>query len=125
MRCRSPWDMTDAMPQPSIAWHMARRFWFLRRRFLEDLGLVGRIYVFFLQPATRMEAEAVAAALRLSGPHTVLWLVQDGSVAPGTVLRLGPGLLAGGLDRIPGSAASTYEAWLSVLASAWALSQSA
>jgi hypothetical protein len=96
---------------------------FLRRRFLEDLAEPGRIYVFMLQPATQMEAEAVAAMLRLYGPHTMLWLVQDGPVAPGAVTPLAPGLLLGRLDRGPDGVSISHDVWLSVLANAWAISR--
>jgi hypothetical protein len=122
-RYRSPWRADDDIDLPFIAHQMSRRLWFLRSRFLEDLGEVGRIYVFFLQPATQPEAEAVAAALRLYGPHTVLWLVQDGSLPPGTVMRLGPGLLLGSMDQMPGSPAPSDACWHSVLANAWAITE--
>jgi hypothetical protein len=123
LRFRSPWPVGGATIPGTIARDTARRLLFLRRRFLEDLAEPGRIYVFMLQPATQMEAEAVAAMLRLYGPHTMLWLVQDGPVAPGAVTPLAPGLLLGRLDRGPDGVSISHDVWLSVLANAWAISR--
>ncbi len=104
---------------PRVARQLARVLPFLVQRFFEDLGAAHRIYLLRPTPNLRRpEVDAIEAALRLYGDATLLWLTQDSTIPPGEVIRLGPHLLAGGLDHDAARTGSTPECWLRTLEAA-------
>ena len=101
----------------------ARRLPFLVRKLLADLAEGGKIFVFHgMQPLGEAEAGALAQAIRGFGPGTLLWVeLADAAHPPGSVARLGEGLLKGHVDRFaPGDNAHdiSMPSWIEVCTAA-------
>ncbi len=101
-----------------------RRLSFLQRKFAEDLTEANKVYV-VTRAEPMMEAEALAlfCALTLHGPNTLLWTVHGDSTRAGQVDRLLPGFLRGHLGEVDEIYYARSDAWLSVLANAYVLTQ--
>jgi hypothetical protein len=78
-----------------------RRLPFLVRKLLADLSDGAKIFVFHgMEPLTPAQAAGLARAIRSFGPGTLLWVeLADADNPPGSVRRLGDGLLKGHMDR--------------------------
>jgi hypothetical protein len=110
--------------EPALLRQLSRIVPFLVRQFFTDIVASEKLFVFQRrEPSTRLEAEAVLAALATWGDPTLLWTVHDPAAEPGSVVRLGPRLLCGFLDAPAGPDYASDDAWLSVLANAWCLTQ--
>ena len=77
------------------------RLKFLQRKFLEELKLAEKIFVYKREATAELdEILPLYLALRRHGPNTLLWVVPaPPNVTPGTVEVLMPGLLKGYIDR--------------------------
>ncbi|MBN9509288.1 MAG: hypothetical protein J0I21_09280 [Alphaproteobacteria bacterium] len=78
-----------------------RRLPLLVRKLIEDLSEGTKIFVYRgMEPLTEAQARELAAAIGAYGPGTLLWVERaDAANPPGTVIRLGPTLLKGHIDR--------------------------
>ncbi|HYZ25042.1 MAG TPA: hypothetical protein VE690_23105 [Rhodopila sp.] len=106
----------------------AARLKFLRRKFLEELQLGQKIFVYKLASGvSEEEILPLYLALNRHGPATLLWVVPaERARPPGTVEVLMPGLLKGYIDRFaPDHNAHdlSMEGWLRVCANAYALTR--
>jgi hypothetical protein len=98
----------------------------LRRKLIEDLTEGEKIFVYkSMQPIDRSKVDALVAAMRRYGPTTLLWVtLSEPGRMPGTVERLGDGLLRGYLDRFApplDAYDSSLEVWQSLCAAAYDL----
>ncbi len=102
------------------------RLQLLRRKFLEDLRDGEKIFV-CKRNETLLEQDVLPlhAALNRFAPNTLLYVVPaDGTVPPGTVEQLMPGLLRGTIDRFapPENAHDlSLECWLALCVNAYRL----
>ncbi len=112
------------------AWLMreqeSARLKFLRRKFMEDLQVAEKIFVYrFAGPIAEEEILPLHMALNRYGPVTLLWVVLAERDRPaGTVEVLMPGLLKGYIDRFaPADNAHdlSFDGWLRVCANACVL----
>ena len=99
---------------------------FLKQKFFEDLEDGEKLWVYKTNDPVPVGAvQQLVAALRGFGDNTLLWVVpHDAQHPPGTVIRLGDGLLRGHIDRFASYADATnvsVEGWLAVCRSAYAL----
>lgn len=101
-----------------------RKLNFLRRKFVEDLRDGSKIHV-LTRPEILTEAEALAVfcALQMEGPNALLWTVHGDPARTGQVDCLRPGFLRGHLGVVDERNYATPDAWLSVLANAYALAR--
>jgi len=102
-----------------------RRLPFLVRKLLADLSEGAKLFVFHgMQPLTQAQAGGLARAIRGFGPGTLLWVeLADAENPPGSVRRLGDGLLKGHMDRFaPGDNAHdiSLQCWTDLCAAALA-----
>jgi hypothetical protein len=116
---RSPWLMRE---QESV------RLKFLRRKFLEELALGEKIFVYKRNiPAEDEEILPLCLALASHGPGWVLWVVSaENGPASGTVEVVGPRLLKAYIDRFASDDAAhdfSFEAWVRICVNAWLLSK--
>jgi hypothetical protein len=103
----------------------SRRLPFLKRKMLEDLANGEKIFVLRRpEPLSDYETLAVSTALRLHGRSALLVLEQDAGAEPGTVEVIGPGVIIGHLDGVPGQVPPSHEVWLSICASTYDLTRS-
>ncbi len=121
------WFATGRTPADTTAETLhaeqCRRLAFLQRKFVEDLAEGHKIYV-VTRPEIMTEAEALAlyCALSVHGPNTLLWTVHGDSARAGQVDRLRPGFLLGHLGQVDDIYYAQWDAWLSVMANAYLLS---
>lgn len=104
------------------------RLKFLRRKFLEDLALAEKIFIYkFGADVSEEEILPLHMALNRHGDATLLWVVPaERDRPPGTVEVMMPGLLKGYIDRFaPGDNAHdlSFEGWLRVCANACVLAR--
>jgi hypothetical protein len=114
------------------AWLMreqeAGRLKFLRRKFLEELELSEKIFVYKRNaPVSEEEILPLLLALNRHGPNRLLWVVPatEGR-SPGSVEVVMPGLLKAYIDRFaPDDDAHefSFATWIRICANAWLLSQ--
>jgi hypothetical protein len=78
-----------------------RRLPLLVRKLIEDLTEGAKIFVYRgIEPLAEAQARELAEAIGGYGPGTLLWVERaDAANPPGTVIRLGPKLLKGHIDR--------------------------
>jgi hypothetical protein len=78
-----------------------RRLPFLARKLLADLAEGSKLFVFHgMEPLSEAQAFGLSRAIRAYGPGTLLWVEQaDADNPPGSVRRIGDGLLKGHMDR--------------------------
>jgi hypothetical protein len=94
---------------------------FLRRRFLKDIHIGEKIFVYtdHLRPRTFESALALFLALNRRGPNRMLWVCPNlAEMATGRVDELLPGLARGSLDPFLGPMVAGHIAvhgWLNVL----------
>jgi hypothetical protein len=106
----------------------AMRLQFLRRKFIEELDMGEKIFV-FKSDATILEAEILPLfmALNRKQSNTLLWIVPEEPGRPsGTVEVLMNGLLKGYIDRFapPGNAHDfSFEAWIRLCVHAFLLNR--
>lgn len=102
-----------------------RNLGFLRRKFVEDLKLGGKIFVYQF-PSARSVAQIrpILTLLRSHGPNTLLYVTDDHRQPPGTVEQLDDDLLHGYVEKL----APTFEVtllelppWIAVCANAYRL----
>lgn len=104
----------------------AGRLKFLRRKFIEELELAEKIFVYKRNaPVPEEEVLPLLLALRRHGANTLLWVVPaERDRPPGTVEVVTPGLLKGYIDRFaPEDNAHdfSFDGWIKVCANAWVL----
>ncbi len=78
------------------------RLGYLRRKLIEDLGAGEKIFVYRVPDRVLNEAElaAIRAGMQLYGDNVLLYVrLADASNPPGSVVRTGPGLMVGHIDR--------------------------
>ena len=102
------------------------RLKFLRRKFMEELDAVEKIFIYrFGGAVSEEEILPLHIALNRYGPVTLLWVVPaERDRPPGTVEVLMPGLLKGYIDRFaPDDNAHdlSFDGWLRVCANACVL----
>jgi hypothetical protein len=109
------------------AWLMreqeAARLKFLRRKFIEELELTDKIFVYkFAEAVSEEEILPLHMALSRYQPATLLWVVPAERGRPvGTVEVIMPGLLKGYLDRfapVDNAHDLSFEGWLRVCTNA-------
>ena len=114
------------------AWLMreqeAARLKFLRRKFMEELAVSDKIFVYKCNmPVSEAEILALHMALNAHGNNTLLWVAPAEKDRPaGTVEVARRGLLKGYIDRFaPDNNAHdfSFEGWLRVCANAYLLSR--
>jgi hypothetical protein len=112
---------SNAMTEEEILKRQRLHIGFLRRKFLEDVQLAEKIFVYadHLRPRTLESALALFLALNRRGRHRMLWVCPNlGEMAPGRVDELLPGLARGSLDQFDGPLEAghiTVSGWLNVL----------
>jgi hypothetical protein len=112
---------SEAMTEAEILKRQRLHVQFLRRKFLEDLQLAEKIFVYadHLRPRTFESALALFLALNRRGKHRMLWVCPNlEEVAPGRVDELVPGLARGSLDTFAGPLEAghiTVSGWVNVL----------
>jgi hypothetical protein len=107
-----------------------RRLPLLVRKLIEDLTEGRKIFVYRgLQPLAEPDARELAAAIGAYGPGTLLWVERaDAANPPGSVLRLGPTLLKGHIDRFapPEDAHDlSLDCWITICRNALAMAREA
>ncbi len=106
----------------------AARLKFLRRKFMEELEVADKIFV-YKRNASVAEEEILPLFMALNerGENTLLWVVPaDRERPPGTVEVLRPGLLKAYIDRLaPDDNAHDFsvEGWIKVCTNAYVLSR--
>ena len=120
------WASVGEMEPEAVKAREVRRLPLLIRKLTEDLTEGRKLFVYHaMHPMTEAQARDLAAALRLYGPATLLWVeLEDEGNPPGTVVRLAPGLLKGHMNRFaPGDDAHdlSLDCWITVCRNAWAL----
>lgn len=109
------------MPEPEILKRQRLHIGFLRRKFLEDVQLGEKIFVFadHIRPRSFESALALFLALNRRGRNRMLWVCPNvGEMAAGRVDELVPGLARGSLDVFKGPLEAGHIAvhgWLDVL----------
>jgi hypothetical protein len=112
---------SEAMSEAEILKRQRTHIHFLRRKFLEDIELAEKIFVYadHLRPRTLESALALFLALNRRGKHRMLWVSPNlGEMAPGRVDEVLPGLARGSLDTFAGPLEAGHIAvsgWVSVL----------
>lgn len=104
------------------------RLKFLRRKFMEELEVAEKIFVYKRNaPVSEEEILPLLMALRRHGGNTLLWVVPaEKDRPPGTVELAMPGLLKGYIDRFaPDENAHdfSFDGWMKVCANAWLLAR--
>jgi hypothetical protein len=114
------WVQVGEMTSEEVLEREQRRLPFLVGKMLEDLASGEKVMVYHgMQPLWQSQAEALAALIGEIGPRTtLLWveLAEPGHAA-GSVVRLGPHLVKGFMDRFaPGENAHdlSLDCWISV-----------
>jgi len=114
------WVQVGEMTPEEVLQREQRRVPLLVRKMLEDLASGEKVMVYHgMQPLRQSQAEALAALIAEIGPRTtLLWveLAEPGHAA-GSVVRLGPHLVKGFVDRFaPGENAHdlSLDCWISV-----------
>ncbi len=116
---RSPWLMRE---------QEAARLKFLRRKFLEELEIAEKIFIYKRNtPVPEEEILPLFLSLRRHGNNTLLWVVPAGRARPaGTVEVVMPGLLKGYIDRFATDENAhdfSFDGWLKVCANAVVLAR--
>jgi hypothetical protein len=112
---------SETMTEAEILKRQRLHIQFLRRKFLEDVQLAEKIFVYadHLRPRTFESALALFLALNRRGKHRMLWVCPNlGEMAPGRVDELVPGLARGSLDPFDGPLEAghiTVSGWVNVL----------
>ena len=109
----------------TLAARMPAHLGLLRRKFVEDLQ-DGRKICVFNHPAVRSVRQAmpIMHLLRSHGACPLLFVVEDGARAPGTVARVADDMMqgwVGALGRERAGLQLDLQAWTSVCANAYAL----
>jgi len=120
-----PWVLIGEASAEGIHRREAKQLPLLRRKLIEELEEGRKIFVYHgMQPLPEPLVRRLAAALRVYGPATLLWVeLQDREHPAGTVERIGEGLLKGYIDRFaPGENAHDFslEGWVALCRAAWA-----
>ncbi len=112
---------SEAISEADILKRQRLHIGFLRRKFLEDLQLAEKIFVYadHLRPGTFESALALFLALNRKGRHRMVWVCQNfGEMAPGRVDELVPGMARASLNTFDGPLEAghiTVSGWLNVL----------
>jgi hypothetical protein len=119
------WVEVGAMSPEAIHAREAKCLPLLARKLVEDLTEGRKLFVYHaLEPVQESHAAELAEVIRTYGPGTLLWVECAGAAhRPGRIVRIGPGLLKGYIDRFaPGENAHdfSFEGWLAVCRSALA-----
>jgi len=106
----------------------ATRLKFLRRKFIEELEIAEKIFVFKRNEAiAEDEILPLLVALRQHGNNSLLWVVPaEPDRPPGTVEVVADGLLKGYIDRFApqeNAHALSFEVWMKICVNAWLLSR--
>jgi hypothetical protein len=114
-----PWVLIGEASAEGIHRREAKQLPLLRRKLIEDLEERRKIFVYHgMHPLPEPLVRRLAAALRVYGPTTLLWVeLYDSEHPAGTVERIGEGLLKGHIDRFaPGDNAHdlSLEAWVAL-----------
>lgn len=117
------WAAVDDKTPAEVLAREVRRLPFLIRKLIDDLAEGSKIFVYrSLDPMGPEDAAVLVQAIRAYGPGTLLWMdLADADHPPGTVIRLGDGLLKGHMDRFaPGENAHdlSLECWNTVCTAA-------
>jgi hypothetical protein len=105
-----------------------RRLPLLVRKLIEDLTEGNKIFVYRgIEPLAEAQARELAEAIGAYGPGTLLWVERaDAANPPGAVIRLGPTLLKGHIDRFapPENAHDlSLDCWIAICRNALALTR--
>jgi hypothetical protein len=112
---------SEAISEADILKRQRLHITFLRRKFLEDVELAEKIFIYadHLRPRTFESALALFLALNRRGKHRMLWVCPNfGEVAAGRVDELVPGFARGSLDTFDGPLEAghiTVSGWVNVL----------
>lgn len=103
-----------SLPPDRVCDHELRRLRFLWRKFVEDLEVGNRIFVF--KSGLRMSKTSVdrlSSLLRQRGPNHLLWVTPEEPGRPaGTVDRVAPGLMRGWIDKVNvGPEECSFDVW--------------
>jgi hypothetical protein len=106
----------------------AVRLKFLRRKFMEELELAEKIFVYKRNtPISEEEILPLFLALRRHGDNTLLWVVPaERDRPPGTVEVMMPGLLKGYIDRFATEDNAhdfSFDGWMRVCANSLVLAR--
>jgi hypothetical protein len=120
-----PWVQIGEVSAEGIHRREAKQLPLLRRKLIEDLEEGRKIFVYHgMHSLPEPLVRRLAAALRVYGPATLLWVeVHDREHPAGTVECIGEGLLKGYIDRFaPGENAHdlSLEGWVALCRAAWA-----
>ena len=101
---------------------------YLKTKLIRDLSRARKLFVFKSQADVSVIRE-VLVQLRTYGPNSLLWVcVADAAHLPGSVERLGDGLLRGFVSRVGtyyGAPSLPVEEWVTVCANAYRLMRNA
>ena len=105
-----------------------KRLQLMQRMFLEDLEDAEKIFVLKRNEGlSPQEVAPIWSTLRSHGPNTLLYVVPaEGGKVPGSVERMGPGLLCGHMDRFAPEhdiLDISDQCWLSICRNAYAMWQ--
>lgn len=112
---------SDVMDEDAVLRRQSLHIKFLRRKFLEDLELGEKIFVYsdHIRPRSFEAALALFLSLNRRQSRRMLWVCPNlGDVAPGRVDEIVPGFARGSLDQFGGPMEAGHIAlsgWLNVL----------
>ena len=128
------WDVQES--EYRIWWHTGRgiadysaaaivaferkRLAFLQRKFVDTLATSAKAFVLTYE-VSDSELLAIHCALGRWGANTLVYPTQSGAAEPGTVERVGPGLLRGHVDRSGQGGRGSFACWTNVFANAYRL----